>query len=250
MLSLVSEDVVAKRAIEQVVRISQTLLERLSIPQVTEKKELLLEVLTQTYWNKVNIENLEHLRNEIRYLIQYITDEVGIYSTDFKDELIDQGTKDVNIIDFKTYEEKVIDYLLSNDANETIIKIKMLDKIDANDLKELERILWQELGTKDDYFNVTKEENLAAFIRSIVGIEQTAINAKFSQYLDSNVLTSKQQEFVKSIINYVQQNGDITRQDLVEKSPFSDYDVVGLFSDNIDVLLNVIKNLHESILVA
>ena len=24
----------------------------------------------------------------------------------------------------------------------------MLDKIDANDLKELERILWQELGTK------------------------------------------------------------------------------------------------------
>ena len=105
MLSLVSEDVVAKRAIEQVVRISQALLERLSIPQVAEKKELLLEVLTQTYWNKVNVEALEHLRNEIRYLIQYITDEVGIYSTDFKDDLIDQGTKDVNIIDFKTYEE-------------------------------------------------------------------------------------------------------------------------------------------------
>ncbi len=250
MLSLISEDVVAKRAIEQVVRISQALLERLSIPQVAEKKELLLEVITQTYWNNVNVEKLEHLRNELRYLIQYITDEVGIYSTDFKDELIDQGTKDINIIDFKTYEEKVIDYLLSNEVNETIIKIKMLDKITAEDLKELERILWQELGTKDDYFNVTKEENLAVFIRSIVGIEQEAINQKFSEYLNTNILSSKQQEFVKSIINYVQQNGDITKQDLVDKSPFSDFDVVELFDDKIGVLINVINNLHESILVA
>jgi len=250
MLSLISEDVVAKRAIEQVVRISQALLERLSIPQVAEKKELLLEVITQTYWNNVNVEKLEHLRNELRYLIQYITDEVGIYSTDFKDERIDQGTKDINIIDFKTYEAKVIDYLLSNEVNETIIKIKMLDKINAEDLKELERILWQELGTKDDYFNVTKEENLAVFIRSIVGIEQEAINQKFAEYLNTNILSSKQQEFVKSIINYVQQNGDITKQDLVEKSPFSDFDVVGLFNDKIDILISVINNLHESILVA
>jgi type I restriction enzyme R subunit len=250
MLSLISEDVVAKKAIEQVVRISQALLERLSIPQVAEKKELLFEVTTQTYWNNINIEKLEHLRNELRYLIQYITDEVGIYSTDFKDELIDQGTKDINIIDFKTYEEKVIDYLLSNDVNETIIKIKMLEKITADDLRELDRILWQELGTKDDYFNVTKEENLAVFIRSIVGIEQEAINQKFAEYLNTNILSSKQQEFVKSIINYVQQNGDITKQDLVEKSPFSDFDVVGLFNDKIDILISVINNLHESILVA
>jgi type I restriction enzyme, R subunit len=250
MLSLISEDVVAKKAIEQITRISQALLERLSIPQVAEKKELLSEVLTQTYWNKVNIKNLEHLRNEIRHLIQYITDEVGIYSTDFKDDLIDQGNKNVNIIDFKTYEEKVIDYLLSNEINETIIKIKMLDKITSDDLKELERILWQELGTKDDYFNVTKEENLAVFIRSIVGIEQEAINEKFSEYLNTNILSAKQQEFVKSIINYVQQNGDVTKQDLVDKSPFSDFDVVGLFNDKVNVLIRVINNLHECVSVA
>jgi len=249
MLSLVSEDVVAKRAIEQVVRISQALLERLSIPQVAEKKDLLLEVITQTYWNKVNVEILEHLRNELRYLIQYISGEVGIYSTDFKDELIDQGTKDVNIFDFKTYQEKVIDYLLSNEANETIIKIKMLDKINSRDLKELERILWQELGTKDDYFNVTKEENLAAFIRSIVGIEQAAINLKFSKYLNSNILSSKQQEFVKAVINYVQQNGDITLQDLVEKPPFNNEDVSNLFQYNVKDLQFIVNELHSSIIV-
>lgn len=249
MLSLISDDVVAKRAIEQVIRISQALLERLSIPQVAAKKELLQEVLTQTYWNNANVQTLEHLRNEIRYLIQYITDEVGIYSTDFKDDLIDQGTKDVNIIDFKTYEEKVIDYLLSNRVNETIIKIKMLDKITAKDLKELERILWQELGTKDDYFNVTKEENLAVFIRSIVGIEQEAINQKFSEYLNTNILSSKQQEFIKTIISYVQQNGDVTKQDLVEKAPFNNSQLIEVFGDKIDVLIQIVTKLHDSVVI-
>ena len=125
----------------------------------------------------------------------------------------------------------------------------MLDKINAEDLKELERILWHELGTKDDYFNVTKEVNLAVFIRSIVGIEQVAINTKFNEYLNTNILSSKQQEFVRSIINYVRQNGDITGQDLIEKSPFSDFDVFKEFSDKIHILLKVIKNLHESVIL-
>ena len=123
----------------------------------------------------------------------------------------------------------------------------MLDKIDSDDLKELERILWQELGTKDDYFNVTKEENLAAFIRSIVGIEQSAINSKFSDFLNTNILSSKQQEFVKSIMNYVRQNGDITKQELIEITPFSEIDVIDLFNDKIDILLRVIDYLHSII---
>jgi type I restriction enzyme, R subunit len=249
MLSYIAEDVVAKKATEQIVRISQALLQRLSIPQIAEKKELLQEVLTQTFWNHANLETLEHLRTEIRHLIQYIIVEADLYSTDYKDEVIDQGSREINIIDFKTYQEKVMDYILNHEVNDTIIKIKMLDKIDAEDLRELERILWHELGTKEDYFNVTNQENLAAFIRSIVGIEQDAINMKFSEYLNSNILSSKQQEFVKSIINYVRQNGDISREDLVEKSPFKDIDVVGLFNDQIDVVLKVIKNLNETILV-
>ena len=250
MLSLLSEDFIAKKAINQVVQISGALLERLSIPQVSEKRELLEEIMTQTFWDTVNLSILENLRNQLRELIQYIADDVSVYSTDFKDIVIDQGTRTINIADFKTYEEKVIDYLLSIEDNKTIIKIKTLEKIDANDLKELERILWEELGTKEDYLKVTDEENLAVFIRSIVGIDQDIINHKFNEYLNTNLLTSKQQEFVKSIINYVRENGDITREDLVEKSPFNDYDVAELFSDKIDVLLNVINNLHNSILAA
>ena len=104
-----------------------------------------------------------------------------------------------------------------------------------------------ELGTKEDYFKVTEKDNLAAFIRSIVGIEQSAINIKFNEFLNSNILTSKQQEFIKSVINYVRQNGDITFEDIIEKSPFNDEDVSRLFELNIKVLQIVINELHRII---
>jgi len=250
MLSVLSADVIAKRAIGQIIRISQALLERLTIPQVVAKKDLLLEVITQNYWDNANIKKLEHLRNELRYLIQYILDgTVGIYSTDFKDELIDQGTKDINIIDFKTYEEKVIDYLIKHSFSDTIVKIKMLEKINQQDLEELERILWEELGSKDEYFRVVGKENLASFIRSLVGIDQKAINEKFNEYLNTNILNSRQQEFVKSIITYVQQNGDITSDDIVNNTYFSDIDVEEIFEDKIEIIKDVISKLHECILI-
>jgi len=250
MLSKLNDDVVATKAVQQIYSISSVLLDRLTIPQVAAKKDLLLQLQTQSYWENSNLQSLENLRTELRLLIQYIIDDHVVYSTDFKDQIIDQGRKDVNIIDFKTYEQKVIDYLLSNHFNETIVKIKMLEKINESDLKELERILWQELGTKDDYFNVTKHENLAVFIRSIVGIEQEAINQKFSDYLNTNTLSSKQQEFIKSIINYVRQNGDITRHDLIESPIFINNDTFSeIFKDKYEVVLKIIDLLHGSILV-
>lgn len=249
MLSLIDKKTIAKTAVSHIVSISQTLLERQTIPQVAAKRDLLLQVLTQTYWDSINIEKLEKLRNELRDLVQYITDVRGVYSTDFKDELIDQGIREVNIESFKTYEQKILDYLLENVEDETIYKIKHLEPINSADIKELERILWEELGTKEDYYKVTKHNNLAAFIRSVVGIEQVAINTKFNDYLNTNVLSSRQQEFIKSIINYVQQNGDITLQDVVEKPPFNDFDLSKLFEINISILQNVVNSLHQVILV-
>ena len=59
----------------------------------------------------------------------------------------------------------------------------------------------------------------------------------------------KQQEFVKSIIAFIQQNGDITNKDLVETSPFNEIDIVELFNDKVDLLLQVINFLHNTIIV-
>ena len=134
----------------------------------------------------------------------------------------DLPSDDPGVIDIRTYREKVLDYLLSHLDSITLRKIQNIEKIDIDDLKELERILWEELGTKEDYEEVSDTDNLAAFVRSIVGLNQDAINEKFGAYLTGNNFNSMQQEYIKTIIDYVRENGDITNQDLLEKSPFDD----------------------------
>ena len=169
---------------------------------------------------------------------------------DIKDGVGDGQYTGDGLIDIRTYKEKVIDYLAENTDNETIKKIQNLEPINAEDMKELERILWQELGTKEDYEEATEIDNLAAFIRSIVGIDQKAVNEKFGEFLSGNVLNSQQQEFVKAIIDYVRENGDIRAEDLLEKSPFDSVNIVELFSENTAAVLQIVNMMHDSITAA
>jgi len=157
---------------------------------------------------------------------------------------------DGGIIDIRTYREKVIEYLVEHSDNAVLKKIQRLEKINYDDLKELERILWEELGTKEEYESSTDIDNLAAFVRSLIGLSQEAINEKFGDYLNGNVLNAQQQEFIRAIINYVRENGDIRKEDLLEKSPFDNYNIISLFGDNISSLLTIVGILHDSVNVA
>ncbi|MCR5553192.1 MAG: hypothetical protein K6F08_00350, partial [bacterium] len=145
------------------------------------------------------------------------------------------------------YEEKVIDYLAKHMNSPVIKKIQNLEQIDNNDLKELEKILWYKLGSKQDYFNYAKQENLAAFVRSLINLSQESINEKFSKYLDDNVLNSKQQEFIKVIIDYVRQNGDITTEIITNESPFADMNLLETFGQKLYIVKAVVDQMHKVI---
>ena len=174
-----------------------------------------------------------------------------VYVIDINDTITDNGNRaGVNIAGMKTYEQKVIDYLAENSNKEVIKKIKNLEKINENDLHELESILWSELGTKEDYFKFTQKDNLAVFVRSIVGLEQQAVNEKFGQFLTENVLNSRQQEFVKSIISYVRENGDVTFDDLVNNSPFDNINIIRMFGDKIYIVQKIVEQLHGAVMCA
>ena len=68
--------------------------------------------------------------------------------------------------------------------------------------------------------------------------------------LSDEEISLQQQEFVKSIINYVRENGDISREDLIEKAPFDNYDIITLFGENISSVLKIVSILHDSVNVA
>lgn len=83
-----------------------------------------------------------------------------------------------------------------------------------------------------------------------MGIAQDVINEKFGKFLNDNTLNSQQQEFIKAIIDYVRENGDIEKKDLVEKSPFDNYDFSTLFGTNIPILTEIVNIMHNTITAA
>lgn len=231
--------------------LAKFLLTKASIPQIMEKATRLKEAESEQFWLSPTVEKLESLREDLRDLMKFLDDSSNIlYLTDFHDEEVEIPGSGAGIFDIRTYKEKVIDYLAEHEDNPVIHKIKNLEQLTPADLEELEFILWDELGTKADYTKTARTENLAVFIRSLVGLSQQAINEKFGEYLNENVLNSQQQEFVKTIINYVNENGDIETDDLVNTSPFDDQDVLELFGEKIKILNLIVNTVHSVVQVA
>lgn len=243
----------ATRDVKTVRQVAQYLLtEKASIPQVFAKAEQLKTLVSEQFWDAPSLEKLEQLRVDVRDLMQFL-DKSPKKQIDVNiDDTVEPSGYDGGdtIIDIRTYREKVLDYLIEHSDNEVIHKIQRLEPITNEDLKALEKILWEELGTKEGYEQTTDIDNLAVFVRSLIGLSQEAVNEKFGEYLNGNVLNAQQQEFIRAIINYVRENGDISREDLIEKSPFDNYDILTLFGDNITSVLTIVGILHDSVNVA
>ena len=248
---LESDNVKGASAHVRIVReIAQFLLDKkASIPQVLNRKTELEQLASQQYWENPSIESLENLREAIRELMKFLDSNNRGERIDvsISDETLQNGD-DTNItIDIRTYRQKVLDYLAENSDSAVIKKIQNLEKITSEDLEELERILWHELGSEEDYHKTTNVDNLAVFIRSLVGLEQSAINEKFGEFLSGNILNPEQQEFVKNIIDYVQENGNIELSDILHTEPFSNFDISSLFGEHVGVVKYVINTMNECV---
>lgn len=233
--------------------IAQYLLtEKASVPQVLKKASELKVVMSEDFWTVATVQDLEKHRSSLRDLMQFL---VGSSKKKFEIDISDEVDEaeyqpEDTMIDIRTYREKVIDYLAEHLDSTVIRKIHNLEPITNADLSELERILWHELGTKAEYEEATDIGNLAAFVRSLIGLSQEAVNVKFSDYLSGNLLNSQQQEFVRTIINYVRENGDVELADMVNSEPFNNYDLNEVFGVNLPSMIAVVRTLHDAVQAA
>lgn len=224
--------------------------EKASVPQVKNKAEDLKRLMGDSLWEKPTIAELEKLRVSLRDLMLFLKGaERKKYDIDIEDAISDSDYQPDNTsIDIRTYREKVMDYLESHSDNPVIKKIHNLEPITSEDLKLLEDVLWHELGSQDDYVKVTHIQNLAAFVRSLIGLSQEAVNEKFGKYLNGNTFNSQQQEFILTIINYVRENGDIELENIVNNEPFNNYDIGEMFGTSLQDLIEIVTKLHSTVI--
>lgn len=227
---------------------ARQLLRKANIPAVQAKIELLKKVQSAQFWEAPSIKSLEEVREELRNLMKLLDERYAGFAVIAVEDQLEETEKAPNaILDIRTYRQKVIDYLAEHQDLPVIHKIKNLEKINLDDLRELEHILWHQLGTKQDYLDTTDIRNLAAFVRSLVGLEQTAVDEKLGKYLNASTLSFDQQEFLKSIIDYVRENGNITNEDLLNDAPFNGYDILDLFGGSIGTVSHIVTTLSNAV---
>ncbi|MGV8149922.1 MAG: type I restriction-modification enzyme R subunit C-terminal domain-containing protein, partial [Alkaliphilus sp.] len=221
-----------------------------SIQQVKRQQEVLSKIQTDEYWEEADILEHEAVRIALRDLIKFLdSQQTAIYYTNFADEVIEtkEGAGEYSVNDMQGYKKKVDRYLSEHQNDIVVYKLRNNKEISEEDVKHLEKILWQELGTKEDYRKEYGDEPLLQLVIKIVGLDPKAANVAFNKFLSDESLNYHQMEFVKLIVNFIIKNGIIDKNVLTEH-PFSKYGtVVNLFEGKIEVakgLINVIDEIN------
>jgi type I restriction enzyme R subunit len=224
-----------------------------SIPKVAEKMDIIREAEEENFWKDTEIPIVEKIRIELRSLIQFLdSDSTNIVTTNFEDEIGDGTIKDLslNLNDLDTYKRKVERYLKENNNHTTIYKIRNNLQITEKDIKELERMLFDQgsLGTKKQFVEAYGEQPLGRFIRSIVGLEAKVAKELFGKILENQTLNARQIKFMDTIINYLCVKGVIDPAMLFEP-PFTDISSNGIsdvFDDSTtDKIISLIEEINK-----
>ena len=245
-LSLIGGEGNATKAVHSVQTIAEKLQEKATLPQVQAKMGTIKEVLTDVAWQNVSLKWLEKVRNDLRDLIKFLIGQGGQWFTvDIEDEISDEGTME-GITPRVSYKQSVLDFLSQNRNLPVLQKIYDMEQLTAADFTELERILWQELGSKDDYDKFTNGmlcgSNVAMFVRSLVGVDRKNAVRRFSEFISGNELNAEQEEFLNTIIAYVCENGDITKEIVVNEAPFDEQ--LSVFTPYMLPLAKYIDTIH------
>ena len=203
-----------------------TLLERkASIPQVNAKLPVIREINTDAFWDANDILAFETVRRELRELIKFLDPGGGGREpiiTRLTDPIIDEkeGTKLDEPYDFEAYHEKVNRYVNEHGDTLAIYKLTHNIPLSAGDYSELERVLTQELGSKEDYAREYGDTPFGLLIRKIAKLDHDAAMQAFSSFINDQSLNQRQIEFILKIINHIEQNGYMDSVTELQKPPF------------------------------
>ena len=249
-LSLLDGETNCVKAVQNVQTIAEKLQEKATLPQVQAKMGTIKEVLSEVAWQNVSLNWLEKVRKDLRDLVKFLMGgDNKWFSVDIEDTISDEGTID-GITPRVTYKQSVLDFLSQNRNLPVLQKIYDMEQLTKADVDELERILWQELGSKEDYNRFTSGmpcgSNVAIFIRSILGVDRKNAVRMFSEFISGNELNADQEDFLMTIISYVCENGDITKEIVVNEAPFDER--LAVFSPYMLPLAKYIDTIHTVII--
>ena len=226
-----------------------------NIPEIMVQAELINQILHTDYLDRAGINEFEHIRESLRDLMKYLPKKKVRYDTNFEDDILSIEWKESELEndDLKNYKAKAEYYVRQHQDDLVIAKLKKNKPMTQDDIKTLEKILWSDLGTKDEYEAEYGDKPLGEFVREIVGLDMNAAKEAFSEYLNEANLDSRQIYFVNQIVEYIVHNGLMKDFSVLQEPPFTDQgSVVDIFTDlNVWMgIRKVIEGINANAMVA
>ena len=213
-----------KSAKNQLCNIAAELERKISIPQIKAKLPVIQEISSDAYWDANDILLFEKTRRELRDLMKFLSDgsPKHVIVTKLADPILDvkEGETLDPAYDFEDYKKKVNRYVNEHGNSIVIHKLTHNIPLTVRDYAELERVLTEELGSKEDYRREYGETPFGLLIRKIAKLDHDAAMEAFSSFINDASLNQRQIAFVHKIINHVEQNGYMDDIKELMKPPF------------------------------
>lgn len=213
-----------KYAKKQLCDIAAAFERKVSISQIKEKLSFIKEINTDSYWAANDILLFEKTRIELRDLMKFLVDDdrKTPIITKLADPVIEskEGEKLNPAYDFEDYKKKVNRYVNEHSNSIAIHKLTHNIPLMAEDYAELERVLTEELGSREDYKREYGDTPFGLLIRKIAKLDHNAAMDAFSIFINDASLNQNQIAFVHKIINHIEQNGYMEDIKELMKPPF------------------------------
>lgn len=220
-----------------------------SIGQVRKNKELIYRIQEEEFWEESDIFDYEVVRKALRELIKLIDkEERGIYYTDFKDEVVGfkEGNPIYDVNDLESYKKRVTSYFKKYKDELPVYKLRNNKELTGDDIKYFEKVLFEELGDKEDYKKAYGDKPLLKLVSSITGMDREFAKKEFSKFLTDEKLNSDQINFVNNIIDYIVRNGSFDKNELQSNQMFTNSGgIVGLFDKDLSIAKNIISTIDR-----
>lgn len=250
-LEQVDSTVKADNSRASVIKIAQLLEKKATIPAVRERMETIKEVQTAGFWERRTLDSLERVRKELRELVHVLAEsrDERRFVINIEDAISSDAVA-APVTLKATYHDRVIDYLAKHTDNEVLRKIQNFEQLTTDDVNELQRIFWEELGTRTEFDEATNgkkyNHNVAAFIRVIQGVDRQKALALYTRFIKDGNLTGEQEQYLKEILNYLSENGDLQMSDFMEY-PLNRNRWRDVFGEHFVGLKDFVNELHNVI---
>ncbi|MGE4341164.1 MAG: DEAD/DEAH box helicase family protein, partial [Pigmentiphaga sp.] len=211
----------------QLVEIASALDEQTAIPAIAAQHALILDILSDIWWQGITVPLLELVRLRLRGLIHHIERRrKAIVYTNFEDRLGEARELDlpqVGEVDFARFKRKARHFLRDHEDHIAIAKLRHGRPLTETDIAELRRMLLDAGIGESQHIDAASAlaHGFGSFLRALVGLDRHAVAERFSEFLADAAATGQQIEFLDMVIEHLTENGSMD-PGLLYESPFTD----------------------------